>query len=184
MPRVLMKKKSKAGKAGKAIECGKCGCKITPGMTYKTWAFRYGGKRVRCDKPKCRPRESDLTQSKMSGAYAAREAIEDAVAEFLEGTMDVEDLKDAVESGASDIEGVASEYEDSFNDMNEGLQNSETGQLVQEKADALNNWAQELRDLEFDDEDEPREDAKPEVWDNWREEKVGELRGVLENFDF
>jgi hypothetical protein len=61
MPRVNFVKKAR-----KAIPSS--GIKV--GDSYYWWKFRYGGKFV----SKERPRQSQLTQSKLSGVYAAEES--------------------------------------------------------------------------------------------------------------
>src|SRR5436853_7182846 len=72
MPRVKRQKKSTRGtRVCGAIGCGK---EIQPGEAYFTWSFRYGGRQVRClEHP---PKQSELTQSKMSTVYAAIEEID------------------------------------------------------------------------------------------------------------
>ena len=59
MPKVERIKKARKPQG----RCGKCGTEIKRGDPYVTWAFRYGGKRVRCNAPSCYPQASDLTNS-------------------------------------------------------------------------------------------------------------------------
>src|SRR3954464_10047336 len=72
VPRVYTQKKSSRGAERR---CGRYGCGkvIEPGESYFQFSFRYGGTHYRCAEH--RPRQSELTQSKMSAVYAA---IEDA----------------------------------------------------------------------------------------------------------
>jgi hypothetical protein len=91
MPRVATKKKNKAGKP---YDCCKCSDKIKAGESYYEWSFRYGGT-YRQHTSHGSPKASQLTQSKLSGAYAAIEAAEDAVAT----AETVEDLAAALEEG-------------------------------------------------------------------------------------
>ena len=75
MPRVTTRTKNRGGRDR---HCGRCGEVIKPGEKYYTWAFRYGGSRFNCYRH--HPRQSELTQSKMSGVYAAIESAQDAIA--------------------------------------------------------------------------------------------------------
>jgi hypothetical protein len=109
---------------------------IKKGDTYYKWAFRYGGEH----KSKTRPRPSQLTQSKMSAAYAAQEAMEDAIGE----AACPQDIVDALSECAGSVREVADEYRSSLDDMGEALASGPTGQEMEEKADALEAYADEL----------------------------------------
>lgn len=111
---------------------------IKRGDTYYSWEFRYGG----VHRSKTYPRPSQLTQSKMSGAYAAREAMEDDVNAATEPS----DIENALNECAGAIRDVASEYEDSLSNMPDSLQQSSTGEDIQAKIDALEEYAQALED--------------------------------------
>ena len=109
---------------------------IKKGEMYYSWSFRYGGSY----KSKTYPRLSQLTQSKLSGAYSAQEAMEDAIG----AATCISDITDAIDQCVSDINDVAQEYRDSKDNMPEGLQEGPTGQECEEKADALEEYASEL----------------------------------------
>jgi len=147
MPRVNVTTKNKAGKK---IKCGRCGHEIAPGEKYFHFSFRYGGKRVRCLAHP--PRQSELTQSKMSGAYGAIEDVEDAIASVRKGASSLEDLKAALESAADEVESVRDEYQDGFDNMPENFQGASTGDEIQEKIDGLEEFANTLRDVDFETE--------------------------------
>jgi hypothetical protein len=68
MPRVGQSKKSKAGVD---IGCDKHGKPIQVGETYYHWKFLYGPKKRRATWRAVTQKGSELTQSKMSGVYAA-----------------------------------------------------------------------------------------------------------------
>lgn len=155
-------------------DCGKCGVKIKKGEAYYYWEFRYGGKHIRCAKHP--PRQSDLTSSdKLSRAYAASEAIEDAVSE-LNGAIPpvtaalisndpvpepvpgverlfqaIEDLKGSLEEQASEAEDVASEYNDSADNIEQAFSSSSTADECREKAEALEGWAGSLQSVNYDE---------------------------------
>lgn len=173
MPQVHFVTKNKAGKT---VVCGRPGCakKIEPGDKYYHWSFRYGGKHYRCTAHS--PRSSERTQSKMSGAYAAIESVEDA----LKTATALEDFTGALESAADDIESVRDEYQDSFDNMPENFQGGSTGEEIQEKRDGLDSFADTLRTAASTIEDE---------WENNKEEKRAQAahqtaEDALSEFEF
>lgn len=154
MPQVQERTKSNKGTA----TCNKCRKPIIAGEKYYKWAFRYGPKNTRhvaCG----RPRQSELTQSKMSGVYAAVEAAEDAIAIATEAA----DIASALTDAAQGISDVKSEYEDSLSNMPDGLQQGDIGQQIQEKIDELDNFVSTLEsaasDIESDEKDEEEDDV-------------------------
>jgi hypothetical protein len=147
MPRVNTQKKSTRGKD---IRCGRCGADIVPGEEYFKWSFRYGGTRTNCHLH--RPRPSELTQSKLSGIYAAVESAEDTLKS--EG-LTVADIHEAVGQVAEVTEEVASEYEEAAEPFNYQGEH-------QERADELRDWGSELEGFypdESDDVQEVRDEA-------------------------
>lgn len=115
---------------------------IAKGDTYYWWEFRYGGKRM----SKTPPRASQLTQSKMSGAYAAMEGLEDACA----AASCPDDIASACREAGDALREVAEEYREGVQNMPEGLQQGQTAQDSEEKADNLDATADEL-DLAADE---------------------------------
>lgn len=155
MPRVHYVKKAR-----KTVK-GTC---IKKGEPYYWWKFRRGGKHT----SPTRPRQSQLTQSdKKSRAYAAAEQLEDI---SVDADADLDDLKGQVESIADEIEEIASEYRESRENMPEALQDSDVGQLCEENADALESWADEVRDcldnIDIEEDEELEEGDEP----SWIEE--------------
>lgn len=120
------------------------------GESYFWWKFRYGGKRFSLT----RPRPSQLTQSAYYGTLRGMvEGIEDyEVSDF----DDFETLKDDITSQLDDLR---SETQDSLDNMPESLQYSPTGELLQERIDALENaeYDMDVDEFEFDEEDFTRE---------------------------
>lgn len=138
MPRVHAQKKSKGGKR-KPI-CGRAGCghEIQPGETYFKFEFRYGGFHFRCKDHY--PLRSELTQSKMAEVYAAIEDAETSIAQ----AEAVDDVNASVQTVGETVSSVASEYRDAAEAM------GSAGGENEEKADALEGWAQELESWEAD----------------------------------
>lgn len=128
MPRVITKTKNRAGRER---QCGRCGRKIEPGDKYYTWSFRYGGTAYRCIEH--RPRQSELTQSKMSTVYAAIEGATDD----LPNADDPEAVAQLVQDVAEAVREVADEYEEAAEPFGGAGENAE-------RADELHGWADEL----------------------------------------
>ena len=149
--------KANAGKAGVA--------------SYWKVAFQFGGTRYF----KTKPRPSQCTQSEFfSTVYALQEEMEDAIAS---DQADLESLRDEWAGRAQEI---GEECRDSFDNMPEGLQQGGTGQLLEERADAMESWASELEsvDLDFEPKKDSIQDALEEQLAEWVEEKLEELRGI------
>lgn len=181
MARAFTAKKSKVGKE---IQCGRCQAPIVPGETYFYFSVGFrGSKSIRCSKH--RPRQSELTGSKLSGAYAAMESVEDAMNDKL---ATKETIADALESAASDVESVRDEYQDSYDSLGDNFQNGAPGETIQEKIDGLdefvnelNDAAQEVRDLEPSEEaEEGEEQEEPE--DDTLEQAIERANDALSSF--
>lgn len=144
MPRVTRVEKCRHSPG----QCGKCSTKIKKGEPYLWWKFRTGGrggsKHVRCAKPECAPKASDLTQSEFWGEiYAMQE-------QGITGDT-FSDLKDSRDEVANRLTEMADELEEKRNNMPEGLQDGETGNMLQERADACRDAATELENQEIPD---------------------------------
>lgn len=140
---------AKKSKAGKEIKCGRCQVKIEPGEQYFYFSTGFrGAKQIRCKNHP--PKQSELTGSKMSGAYSANEDLDTAI----NTAGGPEDIANALATAAGEIESVRDEYQDSYDSLPENFQNGSQGEEIQEKidglseyADKLNEAAQEVRDI-------------------------------------
>lgn len=169
----------------KGIACGKCHDKIKPsrdekqtvtdkrtgkskkkivrvlGDSYRWIKFNRGPTLIRCMKPECAFRQSDMTRGKMSGVYAAQESAQDSIAEW-EGE-NVEDLKQILSDAAEAIKEVAQEYTDSADNIEQAFTGgSATADECKEKAESLESWADELEQVDFEEWDGPDEGDEPE----------------------
>jgi hypothetical protein len=125
--------------------CGKCGKTIAIGDGYVWWKFRFVGKRIRCAAPACYPKAQDLTQSEWISRLAD---FDDARAEITSAFYsDPEDAASAIESLAEELREFGEEQSDKISNMPDALQDSDTGQLLQERADAMSTAADELEDV-------------------------------------
>ena len=167
--RVLEKKKNKNGKP---YNCGQCQEKIKAGESYFEWSF-FRGSTHRQHTSHGRPRQSQLTQSKMRAAYSAMEDLEDAITELNKGNATIKDLAESIRAAADGIAEARDDHQEGYDNMPPSLQESQSGQDLQEKIDALDGLATELEsaasDVEGmtsdgDDEDsEDSEDKKAEA---------------------
>lgn len=143
-------------------KCEKCGTALPVGSAYVHFkvGFRSRYKHVRCTAPACYPKQSELTSSMMSDAYAAQEEAHAAIdawepdPEAMEN--DIESLAQILSDCASAANDVASQYEDSISNA-PMLEDS-----LREKVDALEAWASELEGVSFEEFDEQDEEDLPD----------------------
>lgn len=165
-------------KSRQARECGKCGDKIAVGDGYVWWKFRFGGKRVRCLKAECAPRPSDLTSSdKLSRLYAIQENLSDEIAEWRKNDpTDTEDLKTALESAGSEAREVADEYRESAQNIEDGFgHETSMSEEINEKAESVDSWADELEQVDLDESCERDDDAPNDVLSDWQDEQAQKI---------
>jgi hypothetical protein len=126
MPKVLTKKAAKD-----YPDAG-----IKKGESYYSWSMKvpsgggwYSAKR----RSKTYPSRSQLTTSAFLGAvYAAQDSI------------DAADDPDVLRAVAEEIRDLGTEQEEKFENMPEGLQQGSTGQLLEERRDGCESWADEI----------------------------------------
>lgn len=131
---------------------------IKKGESYYWWKFKFGGKNY----SKTQPKASQLTQSDfLSQLYDIQDRLGELTAD------NIEDLQSEVESIAEELNQLAEECHEKHDNMPEGLQEGEVGQMLEERADACENAAGELEgiDFEYDEQnalDEVREEIEEE----------------------
>ncbi len=125
------------------------GTGVKKGDTYYWWKFRYGP----VIRSKTYPKRSQLTRSSfLSTLYSLQD-------DFI---VDPDNLEGDRDDRVSEIEQLRDECQDSLDNMPEQLQeNSESGQTLTERIEALNSWAEELEgiDCEIDSDDENESEA-------------------------
>lgn len=114
------------------------------GESYYWWKFRYGGKRYSLK----RPRPSQLTRSAYYGTVRSLcEQIEDASPADSDALIE---LRDEI---VSELESLRDETQGSLDNMPDQLQYSPTGELLQERIDAIENALSEIKNInEYDEE--------------------------------
>jgi len=113
------------------------------GEPYYWWKFRYGGKRY----SKKAPRSSQLTQSTYySTVRSLCEQIEDSQPDDSDAVIG---LRDEI---VSELENLRDETQSSLDNMPDSLQYSPTGELLQERVDAIENAISEIENIdEYED---------------------------------
>lgn len=168
------------------------------GESYYWWQFAFSAKQYSKEKP----RRSQLTRSEF---YSQLWDLQDEISD-VKSVSDLEELQALREDWVSRINEIADECEEKLNNMPDSLRDADSGQLLQERADGMRSWADELEsvDLDFDmeeyvveeleqntteesdeepeedsDEEADREDEKTEII----ESKLGELLSELQSTD-
>jgi hypothetical protein len=132
---------------------------IKRGDTYYKWSLRFSryGKGTTY-RSKTYPKASQLTSSAfMQSVYQAQEQLAGiGLSENLDDSPD--DIKSEIESVISDLESLRDETDEKFNNMPEGLQQGDTGQLLEERVENLDSWISDLQALEVPERDDGQSD--------------------------
>lgn len=136
--------------------CSKCGQDILPGQDRYEWSFRYGGtyrRHVACGMP----RQSELTLSKMAQVYAAQEDVEDLL---MKDDWTEDDVRDALENAAAEVDTVVDEYREAAENFGGQGENAD-------RADELESYSSDLQqvDLPQQEDGESMEDWQAKVRD-------------------
>lgn len=143
-------KVNQIGRVRKAATCEKCGDAINVGDGAVKFAVGFRGRtRVRCTKSECFPKPSERESSMVSSVYAAQEEAD------IDGAGSLEELEQVRDDVANATREVAGEYEAS--------EMFEKNYDLQERADMLNNAADELENW-TPDQDEPEDDDTEGPW--------------------
>lgn len=189
------------GKARKSPgACRGCGTTIEVGMPYRLASSRFSGKIVRC--MECPPfKPSELESTVLADAYAAQEDAsatlgvlafaelpdaendddepdDDAHAEAVQAVID--DIKGILEACTEGGRSAYEQTEESFDNLPEGFQQADSGQMLQERMDALETWCDDLESW-----DEPSE-WDPEQYDSfgdWVSELTDSAQEVIDGLE-
>lgn len=125
---------------------------IKKGDTYYWWKFKFGGKHF----SKTPPKPQQLTQSEFtSQVYDFEDALGALVAD--------DTIESQIEEIADNMDSLADEQEEKRSNMPDQLQDSDVGTMLEERGDAMREWAEELRGLDFDLESDTAEDLEEEA---------------------
>jgi hypothetical protein len=136
------------------------------GESYYWWKFRFGGKHYSLTRPK----PSQLTQSNYLGTlYSICESVEEyGIEPGEEGA--IENLRDEV---VGQLEELRDECEESRSNMPEALQDSPTGELLQERYDAIDGALGDIENVEEPDQWQEARDSE-EAYNEWLESEPDE----------
>lgn len=118
--------------------------------SYWWWSTRMTvGKRYVGTKhySKTRPTRSQLTSSPF---FSEMYRIEDQVLNGFTAD-DVSDVQNVIEEAVGDLGGLRDEVETNLDNMPEQLQESPTGELLQERCDGIDNMISELENIDLDE---------------------------------
>lgn len=138
---------------------------IAKGDTYYYTKMKAGPRSSRVLRSKTPFRRSQLTGSEYLGTLYD---IEDDQAK-LDSLDDASDIAERYRT-------LGEETQEKFDNMPDGLQEGDTGQMLQERADACEAAATEIEDLVGQAPEEPEEDASDED----REEYTQEIESLIE----
>lgn len=159
---------------------------INTGESYWTWCF-YGGQPIYS---KTKPRQSQLTNNSFKQElYSIQESVEDFSPE------DPDEVGEFVEELISNLEELRDTCQESFDNIPEQLQEGNSGQILQERIENLDDVIYNLEniDTEFSSElDESEKDGmSQEEWEcqeedereEWIADKIGEINDVGLDFE-
>lgn len=139
---------------------------IKKGDSYWHWAFAFGPKY----KSKTQPTRSQLTRSSfLSTLYS----IEDGISNAFKECTTSDDLESSMEQLISDIEELRDETQNSLDNMPSQLQDADSGQLLQERIEALESWISDLQSIDLSIEDDLSDEEKA----NRIQEIIEEIEG-------
>jgi len=105
---------------------------VKKGEPYYWWGMMHGGRGVR-HKSKTYPRPQQLTQSEF------RISCMD-VEDMLQQLEDPENLQDIIDA----VQQIADECQEKYDNLPEGLQMGSSGELQEERRDAMEAWVSDL----------------------------------------
>ena len=145
---ILVKKARKPNPVVTQADIDRANAGEAGAASYWTWSLCYGGRHQK-RYAKQRPRPSQTTASEfLSALYAIQESMEDAE------PTDADDFVSMRDAWAEEIRELGDQQTEKFDNMPPGLQDGDTGQLLQERADAMEQWAGEVESVEVDTEDD------------------------------
>lgn len=140
---------------------------VKKGEPYYWWKFMVGGRGGPKNYSATPPRPSQTTQSEFLGTLGD---IEDEISSLAAD----DGLEGAVGDIASRLRELGEEQGAKKENMPEGLQESDTGQMLEDRATRCGEMADELEGLTFDVSDKEEEQSEEEYW----QEKLEEVQGV------
>lgn len=127
---------------------------IKKGESYYWWKFRFGGKYV----SRTPPKPSQLTQSEFLGQMYAIE-------ERLSALTTDDDFGSEIADIVSELENLRDECDDKRSNMPEQLQDSGSGEILQNRTDSVQEMIDELECIDVEVDEPTEEELKEDVGD-------------------
>lgn len=135
-----MGKVVKIDKSRKEFRCSKCGEVIPIGSAYYRGELNFAHDIIRCSKCRLKPWEVTTSDYKLSVGNIVYNWREDfGVSE------------DVIEQIADELESIRDDLQDRLDNMPEGLQEGDAGQILQDRIDCLEYAIDELNSIDIDD---------------------------------
>lgn len=115
---------------------------IQKGDSYWWWEFAFGPSY----KSKTQPKPSQLTRSEFLSTYLS---IGEDLNSALQAASCNEDIQAAIDDAKSSIDDLKDETEGKLGNMPEQLQEADSGQLMQERIDQLDQWSSDLDGIDL-----------------------------------
>lgn len=152
-----MGKITKVQKSRKEYTCGRCRQKIEVGQPYLRGDLNFSCPVIRCCK--CGLEHWEVTTSDY------QLSVGELMYHWQKNYSANEEGRDSI---VSELEYIRDEQQERLDNMPEGLQQGDTGMLLQDRIDCLESAISELEDIDFDDpeQDEDMEDVYTEAIDS------------------
>lgn len=121
------------------------GCDIVPGDKYYWFQRRNMSKKKFCINHPPKPSET-TTSDKLATLYNIQENLTSLTDSFRMNGIDVDTLKDDIQSAADEAREVSEEYEESASNMEEYFQGSSKVDEIRESGESAEAFATELED--------------------------------------
>lgn len=161
-----MGKITRVQKSRKEYTCGRCRTKIEVGQPYLRGDLNFSRPVIRCCKCGLQPWEVTTSDYQLS--------VGEVVYRWQENYDVSEEGRDSI---ISDLEEIRDDLQDRLDNMPEGLQQGDTGQLLQDRIDQLEAAISDLESIDFEDEEDGEMDEDKEI--DYRVE----IESALENIE-
>jgi len=154
---------------------------VNKGQEYYTWTMFHGTPQISLTYP-------TRQQTTGSAFLCATYDLEDRIA-ALSDYSDIDDLSSERDSIVEDIRSLADEQQEKRDAMPEQLQESGSGEILGNRYDSLDEWANNLEGVDVDfDEPDKEEDEDGESFEIRKEkelaERIDEIVSELQNYSY
>jgi hypothetical protein len=166
------------------LTCQSCREKIKPGDGYRWWANRLPGQRgsfrnIRCMKSECTPSQADMTPGRAGQLMRIQE---DGGSQIWDASH--EDLQGIAEQLAEQVRELASELEESADNIESGFgHETQQSEELRERAEAIEGYADELEQVDIDEwsDDDWKEDNPLEDYEGDEDSQIEDLTQARES---